>query len=341
MLRYKFLIFLFLCCLSIQFNAATIKGRIYLDETWAPVVYISVINSFDDLHTAAYNFLRYKIELDSTGYFEVNDLELAEGDLIYRLHICKKGDPESSIIIGGKDENFIHFIMNKNAKTTLVQDGDSQGLRHCKIVGHPSGSSLLKLFDLQKKLDSPPALPSENNRAFIKKQVLNELQMLADTSSNELIRLFAVHFIKESFANENPLELMEKVQNDLAISGYSSSYYDSFLEQLSFMQFQAGKTTNAYSWLKWLGLILIIPVAVFIWMEMTHRQNAKNGNFNQPVQTLSKQEKRVYHLLKSGKSNKEISSELHIEVSTVKSHLHKIYSRLGVKSRKEIVDEEI
>jgi len=157
--------------------------------------------------------LRYKIELDSTGYFEVNDLELAEGDLIYRLHICKKGDPESSIIIGGKDENFIHFIMNKNSKTTLVQDGALQGLKHCKIEGHPSGSSLIMLFDLQKKLDTPPALPSENNRAFIKNQVLNELQMLADTSSNELIRLLAVHFIKESFANENPLQCIRAACN--------------------------------------------------------------------------------------------------------------------------------
>jgi len=56
--------------------------------------------------------------------------------------------------------------------------------------------------------------------------------------------------------------------------------------------------------------------------------------------TLSNQEKKVFNLLKKGKSNKEISSELHIEVSTVKSHLNKIYSRLGVKSRKEIIDKE-
>ncbi len=334
------MIFLFLSAWSIHSNAANIKGKISLDETWAPVIYISVIHSFDDLHTAAYNFLMYKIELDSTGYFEFNSLELAEGDLIYRLHICKKGDPESSIIIGGKDENFIHFIMNQNSETTLIQDEDLRGLKHCKIEGHPSGSSLLMLFDLQKKLDMPPVLPSENNRAFIRNQVLNELQMLADTASNELIRLLAVYFINESFANENPLELMEKVQDDLLVSDYSSPYYDSFLEQLSFMQFQADKTTSSFTWLKWLGLVLIIPVAVFFWMEMTHHQNAKNGNSNQSVKALSKQEKRVYHLLKSGKSNKEISSELHIEVSTVKSHLHKIYSRLGVKSRKEIVDEE-
>jgi DNA-binding NarL/FixJ family response regulator len=45
-------------------------------------------------------------------------------------------------------------------------------------------------------------------------------------------------------------------------------------------------------------------------------------------------------LLKKGRSNKEIAQELHIEVSTVKSHLNKIYSRLGVKSRKEIVNTE-
>ncbi len=203
---------IFLLCLAcfFQVNAANIKGQLVLDDSWSPTIYISVINSFNDLHTASYDFLRYKIDLDSTGYFEANDLELEDRDLIYRLHVCKKGDPESSIIIGGKEENFIHFIMNNKSELTLIQEVPLQSLKHSKISGHTSEPGLSRLIALQKKLDSPPSLPSENNRAFIKQQVLSEFQSAVDTSSNEILQLLAVHFINESFASENHLALMKR-----------------------------------------------------------------------------------------------------------------------------------
>ena len=56
-----------------------------------------------------------------------------------------------------------------------------------------------------------------------------------------------------------------------------------------------------------------------------------------PEAELSVQERKVLRLVSGGKSNKEISEELHIEVSTVKSHVSKIYSKLGVRSRKEVI----
>ena len=164
---------------------------------------------------------------------------------------------------------------------------------------------------------------------------------MIDTSSNEVIRLLAIHFVNESFANEVHLELMESVENDLIVSDYSSPYFDSFQDQLSFLRFQNGKTETGKSWLKWFGILLLVPFVVFVWTEFRNRKrNNLNNNSPQPVQILSKQEKRVFDHLKKNKSNKEISSELHIEVSTVKSHVNKIFSKLGVKSRKEIVDEE-
>lgn len=339
MFRYKFIIYLIFCSSFLSSEAAKIKGKVVLDESWAPVIYLSVIHSFDDLHTAAYGFLRYKIELDADGYFQADSLELADGDLIYRLHVCKKGDPESSIIIGGKDENFIHFIMNKNSKITLIPNELLPGLQHCKIKGQATSDSLEKLFTLQKRLDTPPDLPSEKNRAFIKKQVLSDLKTVIDTSSNDVIRLLALHFINESFTNENHLDLMEKVEKDLADSNYSSPYYDAFQDQLSFLQFQATPNSSLESsWIKWLGLGLLLPFAAFLWWKINSDQDKNKATLT--VESLSKQERRVFDHLKKNKSNKEISSELHIEVSTVKSHINKIFSKLGVKSRKEIVDEE-
>lgn len=52
---------------------------------------------------------------------------------------------------------------------------------------------------------------------------------------------------------------------------------------------------------------------------------------------LSRQEKHVLRLLAAGKRNKDIAGELTIEESTVKSHLCRIYKKLGVSDRIQAV----
>lgn len=50
---------------------------------------------------------------------------------------------------------------------------------------------------------------------------------------------------------------------------------------------------------------------------------------------MSVQERKIFELLQHGKSNKEISEDLYIGISSVKSHLNSICSKLKIKSRKE------
>ena len=54
-------------------------------------------------------------------------------------------------------------------------------------------------------------------------------------------------------------------------------------------------------------------------------------------QTLSEREINVLKLLAQGKSNKEIGSALFISEGTVKSHLKRIFGKLGVTSRTEAI----
>ena len=324
-------------------NAASIKGQIELTDDWAPVIYLSSINTFDDLQTATYQFLRYQSTIDSRGYFEFSDIDLEPGDQVYRLHICKKGDPVSTIIIGGKEENYIHFIMNNQSDILVVNSSSTPGIAACTIEGHPTGGNLKNLFNLQKQLNTPLDLPSEQNRSFVKQQVFDGLRSQVDTASNPIVRLLAFHLISESFASANHLDLMRKLDTHLVESNHASSYYQSFRTKLSYLEYQAEqKKATSTSWPKWLGLIFgVLILGVLGRVIFKNSLNKKGKNQLQVIQSLSTQEKRVFNLLKKGKTNKEISSELHIEVSTVKSHLHKIYSRLGVKSRKEIVNKDI
>ena len=54
---------------------------------------------------------------------------------------------------------------------------------------------------------------------------------------------------------------------------------------------------------------------------------------------LTLKEREILGLIKEGKANKEIANQLFIGVSTVKSHINKIYSKLEVRSRKEVVSK--
>jgi DNA-binding NarL/FixJ family response regulator len=52
-----------------------------------------------------------------------------------------------------------------------------------------------------------------------------------------------------------------------------------------------------------------------------------------PRESLSPRERDVYRLLIEGLTNREIGRVLFIEESTVKAHAHRIYDKLGVRSR--------
>jgi DNA-binding CsgD family transcriptional regulator len=52
---------------------------------------------------------------------------------------------------------------------------------------------------------------------------------------------------------------------------------------------------------------------------------------------LTETERRVAELVAAGRSNKEIASELFVTVRTVETHLTKVYAKLAVHSRTELV----
>jgi DNA-binding NarL/FixJ family response regulator len=56
---------------------------------------------------------------------------------------------------------------------------------------------------------------------------------------------------------------------------------------------------------------------------------------------LSKREKEVYELLRSGLTNRQIAKLLFIEESTVKAHTHHIYDKLGVRSRSALAMQAV
>jgi DNA-binding CsgD family transcriptional regulator len=96
-------------------------------------------------------------------------------------------------------------------------------------------------------------------------------------------------------------------------------------------------------------LIIVVCYIIFWWLKLeienqrlqilvdynNSRQN-EQSIFNK---MLSKREIEVLGLINSGLSNKEIAQNLHVSLSTVKTHINNIYKILEVKNRREAIDK--
>lgn len=94
-------------------------------------------------------------------------------------------------------------------------------------------------------------------------------------------------------------------------------------------------------------LSLITVLIAVIWLRIEkqktqllisnlQKENAgKYTKIESKLLELSLRQKAVFDLIVKGKSNKEITAELNIELSTLKTHINQIYKILGIKSRRE------
>ena len=60
-----------------------------------------------------------------------------------------------------------------------------------------------------------------------------------------------------------------------------------------------------------------------------------HGTTDDAVPALTSRERQILPLIHNGLSNKEIAQQLHIEVTTVKNHVHNLLAKLNVKTRNE------
>lgn len=70
--------------------------------------------------------------------------------------------------------------------------------------------------------------------------------------------------------------------------------------------------------------------------QIMEHSKIKSEGMDTLLNGLTERQREVYDLIISGKTNKEIMTELFIEQSTLKSHINQIYRKLDIKSRREL-----
>ena len=160
---------------------------------------------------------------------------------------------------------------------------------------------------------------------MLQKQRKRGLRQIADTSSHPIVSLYALHnskfestFLSNQEFYENYLKKWERED---------STYFQALRAKLP-----KKENSNLY-WYITIGCSFFL-----LGFILNYYLNPKFKKNNIQLKSLSVQERKIFLLIQSGKSNKEISEEYNIGISTVKSHVSNIYSKLNIKSRKEAMN---
>jgi DNA-binding CsgD family transcriptional regulator len=285
-------------------------------------VYLSLIPGFDELYYMSSDMIISRSEIGGGGNFLFDISFLSADDQIYRLHITKKGDTPASLIIGGKDENHFFLIANNTANIHVVNGRHTPPFKDLFFVDSPENTILHETISLLYHADSLSAEGGEAKRRIIDEKLQKDLMVVADTSQNFLVAAFAlyksrieINYFKNTLFFKKYFKKWENEQNRYLINIRNRLPEESHLN-------------NSYSWVHisvFAGLGILLAFVMY-----------KKSKENR-VKRLSIQERKIFELLKSGASNQEISDELHIGISTVKSHVSSIYAKLKIKSRRDIV----
>ncbi|MEM5564478.1 LuxR C-terminal-related transcriptional regulator [Psychroserpens sp. AS72] len=326
------LIILVLLSLSLTISHAqtskvnqTIEGTIKLDSIWNPKIYLSLIPEFSKMYTMSKSMIIAESKIDSSGYFKFNLGFLPKNDNLYRIHVSKKGSSEASIIIGGKDEN--HFFVIANNSSNILVNNRNRRFNDISVINDDKNKILRKIDDIVRYIDSTNYISTRIKSEFVTNAFNEQLRQIADTCSYPLVSLYALQ--KSSYENDimNNTAYYQKFSEKW--DNQNSIYFKSFREKIPK---QKGKTSSIIL----IPLIALISFFIGLFLNRLLKQNiTKEIN---PIKDLSVQERRIFSLLKDGKSNKEISEKLNIGVSTTKSHVSNIYSKLNVNSRKDILN---
>lgn len=262
--------------------------------------------------------------IGDSGKFSFDTKYFPERDNLFRIHFSKKSDPPATLNIGGTNENHIFLIASKHSNITIKNYSEHDYIKDLKVIGYYPNTILKQIDVIAGYADSTALTISTVKNDLIKSAVFEKLRIIADTCSNPLVALYAVY--KGDFEKNFPVNqqfyknFLSKWRNE------NSSYFKNFKNKIPAKPSLSGQTL--------IICILSFTAGFLICLFVKYRKPNKKIF----IQDLSLQERKIYGLLIDGKSNKEIADLLIIELSTVKSHISSIYSKLNVSSRKDILN---
>jgi len=110
---------------------------------------------------------------------------------------------------------------------------------------------------------------------------------------------------------------------------------------LAIILFQVSNILLVYKYFKFDYYITAVAVLFLIagfFISKYKRTDQKRDTTENLLLTLTSKESAILQMIAEGKSNKEIASINFVEVSTIKTHINNIYTKLGLQNRREAIN---
>ena len=341
---YSLLSFFFLYSTPLQ-AAYEITGKVKLSAEWQPQVFLSTINKLDDYYKANPNDIIQVGIIGEDGRFTLSGNNLPLEARYYRLYLIKEENSElnACLYVGNEDHNFLHLILDNNSQIEILSDTTSTApFGAYTIQGDQANEQMRELSRLIYPSYYFHQIKFPTELQFSQEKLNRDLLTFADTCQNALVGLAAI--INTDFDQYFELEeaayqtFGQKLRRDLKAHSYTKDYFRKLL------YYKGTAPSIIPIWIKGILAVLgcLLGAAVYcIYLLRQHIGELKESLHQQVIQSkpvkpsFTNQEEKILLLIQAGKSNKEIAATLFIGLSTVKTHINKLYAKLGVKNRTE------
>lgn len=313
---------------SVSFSQTAISGHINLEkDIWEQKVFLSKVSleeNTEQIQGVAWS------PISEDGSFSFHKKHISDKDAMYRMYVNRVQKIINDTIAKRKE-----FILSKE-DNVFFQEGKVFFAEYKN--SNSADAEWQKMLRYQKDLST--ALEGTNtNKPNLEDTISEAYAAKLKAYTKDSLKILLVKLIgvkqldKKGLLNtdiaENP-EYYLNLLTELRESDMERSEYQFLSRKLAYLTQDV--VEQKYQWSKAFNIILGLFAAglVFLVYRLKRKQKVVLAH-------LSKQEINVQTLILQGKSNKEIASELFISLSTVKTHITNIYSKLQVSNRQELL----
>ncbi|SHI69506.1 regulatory protein, luxR family [Aquimarina spongiae] len=309
------------------FGQAPVSGYLNIDqsEKWENKVTLSKID-LNDQDSDYHAIPIATASITEEGFFAFDQEHFENHAQLYKLQLQPLSDKEKKKL-SEKIKNYKLFIASKKDTVSFH-----------KTTKYFDKYTTTSKADLEwQKLKKFNARFENLTSDFDTKQYLIETKgYVKDSLQILLVKLIGIKALDDQNLLEKDIKKNPKYYVDL-LQELKSSELDPatylYLENKLHL-ITKELTTQKYQVSLWANAVAIFIIGLLIGgiFYMKNKRNVRQI-------PLSKQEQIVKDLIQSGKSNKEIANELFVSISTVKTHISNIYSKLNIANRQELLSK--
>lgn len=310
-----------------QTHAAGIHGTVSgvitrYSSVWKPRLYVSRIGSIDDLYNANASLRILQVPIDSKGRFSFSTREFGTTLQFYRLYVLPENKHVSECIQFAP-RNFLLLLLNDTTSAHVVIPDAAAGLLYQVSGSTHTNTALAEFLNTFYGKSQPSDI---DFRKTLRQYIAAHDPIVAAAAYRQM------HFRDERLPKEE--RQFWRTQLSRLDEHYPQLSYTNDI-RVSIARFNPSLLTGTYLFLL-IGIILLL--SLFLWFRYRRSRKKKVrpvSSDSERLALLTLRERTILKAITDGRSNQEIADELHIEVSTVKTHVRSIFRKLEIGSRKE------